>query len=672
MSNDNGARARIKELSAEILRHNIAYYQNDKPEISDAEYDKLLRELEALERKYPELKIKGSPTEQVGAKPVGNFKKASHRVPMLSIANVMDHEELVSFDERIHRGLALNDSEIIEYFCELKFDGLSINLIYEKGRLVRALTRGDGSVGEDVTANVKTIKSIPHVLNTKAPPALLEVRGEIVFPIEAFQELNREREEEGLPVFANPRNAAAGSIRQLDPLVTAGRDLQLFAYTIGAQEDGKAPKTQAGLLSWLFELGFFEHNFHGVCSGAAAVEKYYRTIAAERDSLAFDIDGVVIKVNRLDWQQELGFISRSPRSMAAYKFPPRQEKTKLIDIVIQVGRTGVLTPVAVLEPVVVHGVTVSRAALHNDEEIERKDIRIGDTVIIQRAGDVIPELVSVDTSARKGVEKKFRFPTQCPSCGTNTVKIPDEVAVRCPNEFACPAQNQEALNHFVSKLGMNIVGLGPRILEQLVGAGLVTRFSDIYRLRVSDVLGLEGFQEKSASKLLESITGSKQCKLSTLLYALGIRHVGVRTAAALARAFPDIYDLMSATEIELQSIPDVGAVVAKSLIKYFSHSENKNEIERLLAVGIRLSAPQRLGNQFTGKTIVLTGTLTKMTRQEATEFIEARGGKVSSSVSKKTNYVLAGAEAGSKLEKAQALGVTIISEEEFQKLLETD
>ena len=386
MSNDNGARARIHELSAEIIRHNIAYYQNDKPEISDAEYDKLLRELEALEKKYPDLKIQGSPTEQVGAKPAGGFKKASHYVPMLSIANVMDHDELVSFDERVHRGLALEERESIEYFCELKFDGLSINLIYENGKLMRALTRGDGSVGEDVTANVKTIQSIPHTLHTNNPPSRLEVRGEIVFPIEAFQDLNREREEEGLPVFANPRNAAAGSIRQLDPLVTAGRDLKLFAYTIGAQEGGKALRSQAALLSWLFELGFQQHSFHEICAGAEAVEKFYRKIAAERESLAFDIDGVVIKVNRLDWQQELGFISRSPRSMAAYKFPPRQEKTKLIDIVIQVGRTGVLTPVAVLEPVVVHGVTVSRAALHNDEEIERKDIRIGDTVIIQRAG----------------------------------------------------------------------------------------------------------------------------------------------------------------------------------------------------------------------------------------------------------------------------------------------
>lgn len=660
-------KARLNELVERLHELNDAYYLKDDPLVSDAEYDVLLRELEALEAKHPDWKRADSPTQRVGATPLSAFEKITHRVPMLSIANSMNQEELTGFDERVRK--ILNEPPPIDYLVELKFDGLSVNLTYENGVLVSGATRGDGTIGENITPNVRTIRNLPLRLKGKNIPELVEVRGEIMLPLEAFRELNREQEEEGEKVFANPRNAAAGSVRQLDSKITASRDLRLFAYALGAWKGLKKPKRQSEILDTLFAWGFEQHSYHRLCAGVAEVQAYYDEVAATREQLRFDIDGAVVKVNRLDWQEDLGFVSRSPRSMTAYKFPPRQETTRINDIQVQVGRTGVLTPVAMLEPVNVHGVIVSRAALHNQEEIDRKDIRIGDCVLVQRAGDVIPEVVRVLEEKRSGKEKKFRLPRQCPSCGTETVKAEEEVAIRCPNED-CPAQNLEALEHFVAKGGMNIIGLGPRILEQLVAESLVKRFSDLYTLKAEQLLQLEGFQEKSAQKLVASIQSSKKVKLSALLNALGIRHVGERLAASMAREYPDINDLVKASEEDLLRVEDVGEIVAKSVFDYFAKSKNKKEVQRLLELGVQPSSLTRQSNKLAGKTVVITGTLPGVSRQEATEWVEARGGKVSSSVSKKTDYLLAGEEAGSKLDKARELGVEVISFPELQRRAE--
>lgn len=497
MAKKQTPKARIDELVDELNRYNDAYHKQDQPLVSDAEYDALFKELETLEAANPKLQRADSPTLRVGAAPLEAFEKITHRQPMLSIANSMNEAELRSFDERVRKQL---DRDVtVDYHCELKFDGLSVNLTYVNGELATAATRGDGNVGENVTPNVRTIRNVPLKLKAKKPPSVVEVRGEIMLTLAAFQALNEEQEEAGEKVFANPRNAAAGSVRQLDSKITASRDLKLFAYSVGAWEGEGKPKTQGEILETLFAWGFEQHGYHRVCKGPEQVQKYYEEIGEKREKLDFDIDGVVVKVNRLDWQDALGFVSRSPRAMTAYKFPPRQKSTRINEISVQVGRTGVLTPVANLEPVNIHGVVVSRAALHNQEEIDRKDIRIGDWVLVQRAGDVIPEVVSVLVEKRTGAEKKFRLPKKCPACGTETVKVGEEVAIRCPNE-GCPAQNLEALEHFVK--AMSIMGLGPRILEQLVQAGLVRRPSDLYVLKESQLLELEGFQQRSAEKLL--------------------------------------------------------------------------------------------------------------------------------------------------------------------------
>lgn len=656
---------RIQELSKKLHEANDAYYQKDSPVLTDAEWDNALRELEALEAEHPSLRLPDSPTQRVGAAPLSAFEKISHRVPMLSIANSMNEDELRAFDERVKK--QLGRSETLDYQCELKFDGLSVNLTYHDGVLVSAATRGDGLIGENVTPNVRTIKNVPLRLKGKGVPSVLEVRGEIMLPLIAFQELNKEQEEAGEKVFANPRNAAAGSVRQLDSKITASRDLKLFAYALGALEGAKKPKLQSEVLETLFEWGFEQHDFHRLCRGTEAVQKYYDEIASRRDSLQFDIDGVVVKVNRLDWQDELGFVSRSPRSMTAYKFPARQKPTRILDISVQVGRTGVLTPVANLEPVNIHGVVVARAALHNQEEIDRKDIHIGDWVLVQRAGDVIPEVVSVLVDRRNGTERKFKLPGKCPSCGTKTVKTDEMVAIRCPNED-CPAQNLEALDHFVSKGAMNIVGLGSRILEQLTQSGLVAKPSDLYRIKKEDLLKLEGFQDRSAEKLVASIQKSKDCKLASLIFGLGIRHVGERLAASLAREYPDMEVLMGASVEKLVEVEDVGEIVAQSIVEYFSKEKNREEVRRLLSLGIQPKGVSRQSNNLAGKQFVITGTLPGMSRQEATDWIEQRGGKVSGSVSKKTSYLLAGEEGGSKLDKARELGVQIIDVNELRQI----
>lgn len=666
MAKKSDPKTRIDELTAKVQALNDAYHRQDAPLVADSEYDQLFRELEKLEAEHPAFRHADSPTGRIGAEPLAAFEKISHRAPMLSISNSMDEAELVAFQERIVKQLALKHEDI-DYLCELKFDGLSVNLTYENGVLVTAATRGDGTIGENISPNARTIKNLPLRLKGSDLPKILEVRGEIVLPLEAFQKLNEEQEEAGEKVFANPRNAAAGSVRQLDSKITASRDLKLFAYAVGFWEGGKKPKAQSEILETLFRWGFERHGFHRVCRGVAAVHAFYQEVEAGREKLPFDIDGMVVKVDRLDWQEDLGFVARSPRGMTAYKFPPRQEVTQIKGIQVQVGRTGVLTPVALLEPVNVHGVMVSRAALHNQEEIERKDIRLGDWVLVQRAGDVIPEVVSVLKERRDGTEKKFHLPERCPSCETPTVKAEGEVATRCPNP-ECPAQNLEALEHFVGKGRMNIVGLGPRILEQLVESNLVKRPSDLYLLEERDLLGLEGFKEKSAQKLLASLEKSKDCKQAAFLSALGIRHVGERLAASLAREYPNVTSLFTATEEQLLGVEDVGEIVAKSVVEYFGKRENQEEIQKLLKVGIQPKGAVKHSADLAGKSFVITGTLDGMSRQEATEWIQSRGGKVGSSVSKKTDFLLAGAEAGSKLDKAQELGVAVISIDDLRRL----
>lgn len=661
---ESAAKARILELSQKIHQWNREYYENDRPSVSDAEWDSCFRELENLEREFPQFQFPDSPTHRVGAAPLDAFEKSTHKLPMLSIANSMNFDELLAFDERVKKQLNTAD---VEYFCELKFDGLSVNLTYENGVLTKAATRGDGQVGENITPNVKTIKNVPLRLSGKSLPELVEIRGEIVLPIAAFRELNREQEEEGEKIFANPRNAAAGSVRQLDSRITASRALKLFAYGLGYWDGGGRPQRQSEVLTLLQAWGFEKNIHHKKCANIQDAQSFYEGIAEIRDDLEFDIDGVVVKVDRFDFLEDLGTISRSPRGLTAYKFPARQEITQIENIEVQVGRTGVLTPVAHLKPVNVHGVIVSRAALHNEEEMERKDIRIGDWVVVQRAGDVIPEVVSVLPDRRTGKETKFQFPEKCPSCGQKTGRVEGEVAIRC--FFAeCPAQNLGALEHFVGKGRMNIVGLGPKILEQLVAEGLVKSYSDLYRLTDKDLVGLEGFQEKSAQKLVQAIQKSKQVKLSSFINALGIRHVGERLAESLATEYPDIRTLFNLKKDDYLAVSDVGEVVAESLENYFQKKKNQKEIQALLDLGIQLSAPVRASSSLAGKTVVVTGTLTGISRQDVTEWIQSHGGKVSSSVSKKTDFVLAGEEAGSKLEKARELGVKVVSLDELRQI----
>jgi DNA ligase (NAD+) len=661
---ESAAKARILELSQKIQQWNREYYEKDAPSVTDAEWDSCFRELERLEKDFPQFLFPDSPTHRVGSAPLEAFEKSTHKLPMLSIANSMNREELLAFDERVKKQLNVDS---VEYFCELKFDGLSVNLTYENGLLTKAATRGDGLVGENITPNVKTIKNVPLRLGQKNPPELVEIRGEIVLPIAAFRELNREQEEAGEKIFANPRNAAAGSVRQLDSRVTAARALKLFAYGLGYWEGGRRPQRQSEVLDLLQSWGFEKNSHHKKCDTIQDAQSFYEGISAVREELEFDIDGVVVKVDRFDYLEDLGTISRSPRGLTAYKFPARQEVTQIENIEVQVGRTGVLTPVAHLKPVNVHGVMVSRAALHNEEEMERKDIRIGDWVIVQRAGDVIPEVVSVLSERRTGKEKIFRFPESCPSCGTKTGRVEGEVAIRCFSE-ECSAQNLGALEHFVGKGRMNIVGLGPKILEQLVHEGLVKSYSDLYRLSDKDLVGLEGFQEKSAQKLIQAIQKSKQAKLASFLNALGVRHVGERLAESLATEYPDIRTLFTLKKNDYLAVSDVGEVVAESLESYFLKKKNQKEIQALLDLGIQLSAPIRKSSALAGKTVVVTGTLEGISRQDVTEWIQSHGGKVSSSVSKKTDFVLAGEEAGSKLEKARELGVKVVSLDELRQI----
>ncbi|MBI5626477.1 MAG: NAD-dependent DNA ligase LigA [Nitrosomonadales bacterium] len=672
---------RIARLRAEIERHNHAYYVLDTPVIPDAEYDKLFRELQTLEAQHPEFSTPDSPTRRVGGKPLDAFAAVRHAVPMLSIRTETDISDAgaIAFDVRVRKELGLSENEApIEYACELKFDGLAINLRYECGVLVEAATRGDGETGEDVTQNVRTIHCIPLHLKGCAAE-VLEVRGEVYMSRKDFERYNERQREQGLATLVNPRNGAAGSIRQLDPALAARRPLSFFAYGLGETRGWDSPVTHSAVLDALAKMSVPVSDERAVVRGAEGMVKFHRRIAAKRDSLPFDIDGVVYKVNSLALQTELGFVSREPRWAVAHKFPAEEQITVVHDIDIQVGRTGKLTPVAKLEPVFVGGTTVSNATLHNEDETRRKDVRIGDTVIVRRAGDVIPEVVGVvidrrPANAGEPFDLFKRLHGKCPVCGSRIVREEGEADWRCTGGLFCPAQRVQALLHFASRRAMDIEGLGYKLAEQLVDGAIVNTPADLYKLGMPAVADLDRMGEKSALNLLEAIEHSKRTTLARFIYALGIRNVGEATAKDLARHFGKLERLMKADEVSLQQVPDVGPVVAQSIIAFFSEPHNIEVVKALLAHGVQWvehEAQAVRESPFSGKTFVLTGTLTTMTREQAKEKLEALGSKVSGSVSKKTDYVVAGAEAGSKLDKAHELGVAVLDEQQFLTLLES-
>ncbi|MBT0653719.1 NAD-dependent DNA ligase LigA [Geomobilimonas luticola] len=664
------AAQRMSELRAEIERHNRLYYQEDRPEITDAEYDLLFRELLALEEQHPDLATPSSPTRRVGSAPLEKFAQLRHRVPMLSLENAFTEAEIAEFDERVKRFLGMAGDREIEYVCEPKMDGLAVELVYEDGIFSVGSTRGDGFTGEEITRNLKTVRSIPLRLATDTPPNLLEMRGEVYLPLAPFQRLNAEREEAGEPPFANPRNAAAGSLRQLDSRITARRPLSIFCYAPGMVE-GAEFTSQSHFLATIKTWGLPVNPLIRTVAGITGITDYYREMLAQRESLPYEIDGVVVKVDSFSLQRELGEKSRSPRWAVAVKFPPRQAVTLVEDIIPQVGRTGVVTPVAHLRPVVVSGVMVSRATLHNWEEMEKKDIRIGDTVVVERAGDVIPAVVRVLTEKRTGAERHLPIPASCPECGSEVVKIPEEVAVRCLG-LSCPAQIRESIIHFASRRAMDIEGLGDKFIEQLLRLKLVRNVADLYSLTQEDFMQFERMGDKLAENLLNAIAASRERELSRFIYALGIRHVGEHTAKLLANAFGSIHNLAKASEEELLAIREVGPQVAQSIRTFFHNRDNMEVVERLLAAGVTPSVTEKkVGGRFTGKTFVFTGTLTRFTRDDAKKLVEDEGGHAAGSVSKKTDYVVAGEEAGSKLEKARQLGVKVLTEDEFLAMLES-
>jgi DNA ligase (NAD+) len=662
------AAQRIKTLSRELERHNRLYYEKDMPEITDAEYDGLFKELQGLELSFPQLAQPDSPTKRVGGRPLAKFSQVRHSQPMLSLENGFNEEDIRDFDDRVKRFLGLSGETTISYMCEPKMDGVAVELVYQEGLFAIGSTRGDGLVGEDVTENLKTLHDIPLRLRLDGAPELFTVRGEVYLPLAPFRKFNKEREEEGLPVFANPRNAAAGSLRQLDSRITAKRPLSIFCYAQG-ETLGISFASQSDFLSQVPAWGLPVNPLVQVVSGSDAVISYYLEMMEKRDELPYEIDGVVVKVDSYEMQRDLGEKSRSPRWAIALKFPPRQATTVVEDIVPQVGRTGVITPVAHLTPVNVSGVMVSRATLHNWEEMERKDIRKGDTVVVERAGDVIPAVVRVLVEKRTGTETALPIPLSCPECGGEIVRIPGEVAVRCVG-LACPAQVRESLKHFASRRAMDIDGLGEKFIEQLLSLQLVKDVADIYTLTREDFMQFERMGDKLSENLLQAIEGSKSRDLSRFIFALGIRNVGEHTAKLLASAFGSVENLAQASEEELTSIREVGPQVAESITDFFKNQENQRIIERLLAAGVQPSVEEkRVGGRFTGKTFVFTGTLTRFTRDDAKKIVELEGGHAAGSVSKKTDYVVAGSEAGSKLDKAVQLGVKVLTEEEFLELV---
>jgi len=665
---------RTQNLRNEIGRHDYLYYVLDAPEVPDSEYDRLFRELQALESEYPELISSDSPTQRVGGQPVDAFSSVEHRQPMLSLNNAFEEDEAAAFDRRVREALGL---DLIEYAVEPKFDGLAISLVYEHGVLVQAATRGDGSTGEDVTANIRTIRAIPMHLETPFPPSLLEVRGEVLMMKRDFERLNQQQEANGDKLFANPRNAAAGSLRQLDPRITAKRPLSFFAYGLGATEGIPAVATHSASMDYLAELRLPVANERSTVSGLAGLLAYYRHIGEQRPSLPYDIDGVVYKVNNLRQQQELGFVSRAPRFAIAHKFPAQEALTMVEAIDVQVGRTGAITPVARLKPVFVGGVTVTNATLHNQDEIDRKDIRVGDTVSVRRAGDVIPEVVRVLPERRSADALPYNLLNAidhaCPVCGSHVIRLDDEAVARCSGGLYCAAQRKQAILHFASRRAMDIEGLGDKLVEQLVDAGLVSHLPDLYRLNLPILASLDRMGEKSARNILDALDKSLHVGLSRFIYALGIRNVGEATAKDLARHFGRLEDLMAADAPTLQQVRDVGPIVAESIAEFFAEQHNRETIMQLLAAGVVLQESQGTSYEnigiLAGKNLVLTGTLPTLARDQATQLIEEAGGKVVGSVSKKTDYVIAGVDAGSKLTKARELGIATLDEAGLLELL---
>ncbi len=663
--------ARINELRDSINYHNHRYYVLDDPEIPDAEYDRLLRELQQLEEQHPELITSDSPTQRVGAQPISAFGEVAHKVAMLSLGNAFEDEEVSAFDRRVREGL--DTEKEIEYVAEPKLDGLAVSLRYEDGLLVQAATRGDGVTGEDVTHNVRTIESIPLKLIGNDWPAVLEVRGEIYMPKAGFEKLNERAREKGEKEFANPRNAAAGSLRQLDPRITATRPLTMYCYGVGEVALDTLPKQHDAILQQLKSWGLRVSPEVKVVQGVQGLLDYYQAIGDKRNALPYEIDGVVYKVNDLVQRDILGFVSRAPRWAIAHKFPAQEEMTRVLDIEVQVGRTGAITPVARLEPVYVGGVTVSNATLHNEDEVRRKDVRIGDTVIVRRAGDVIPEVVSVVLSKRPADTQSFTMPTHCPVCGSDVSREEGEAVARCDGGLYCGAQRKEAIKHFASRKAMNIDGLGDKLVEQLVDQGLIDDAADLFKLEQSQLSAMERMGEKSAANIITALEKSKNTTFARFLFALGIREVGEATAQTLALEFGNLDALMAASEEALQEVPDVGPVVAAHIHNFFQQTHNKDVIAKLLAAGITwptVEKPKADAQPLAGQTYVLTGTLTSMSRSEGKERLQALGAKVAGSVSKKTNCVIAGAEAGSKLAKAESLGVEVLDEEGFLGLLE--
>ena len=675
--------SRVQWLREEIDRHSYQYYVLDAPTIPDAEYDALFSELQALELEHPELQSPDSPTQRVGGAPLSAFDTVRHRIPMLSLNNAFEDDDVVNFDRRCAQGLGrpapaegpvdlFSSADAVEYACELKFDGLAMSLRYEDGRLVQAATRGDGETGEDVTANVRTIRAIPLKLRGAAP-AVLEVRGEVFMYRREFDRLNERQAEAGEKTFVNPRNAAAGSLRQLDPRITAKRPLSFFAYGMGELQGMERPMTHSDMLSGFAELGLPVCDERAVVKGAQGLLDFYRAVGEKRDQLPYDIDGVVYKVNALAEQDRLGFVSRAPRFALAHKFPAQEMTTIVEDIEVQVGRTGAITPVARLKPVFVGGVTVTNATLHNEDEIRRKDVHIGDTVIVRRAGDVIPEVAAVVLERRPADARAFVMPTACPVCGSHIERLEDEAIARCTGGLICAAQRKQALLHFAQRRAMDIEGLGDKVVEQLVDLGIVRTPADLYKLGIAKLAALERMAEKSATNLVAAIDKSRETSLNRFIFALGIRHVGEATAKDLAKHFGKLDGLMAADEAALLEVNDVGPVVAQSIANFFAEPHNVEVIEQLRAAGVHWPESEPAAKApapLAGKTFVLTGTLPTLSREVAKEMLEAAGAKVAGSVSKKTDYVVAGEEAGSKLDKAQALGVPVLDEAGMLALLQ--
>ena len=671
MVDKKNASNRITELRDQLNFHNYRYYVLDDPVIPDAEYDRLLRELQRLEEKYPDLVTPDSPTQRVGYEPVSGFVEVDHLEPMLSLENAFSEEELTEFDRRVRDRLEID--EPVEYAAEPKLDGAAVSLLYEDGVLVRAATRGDGVRGEDITHNVRTIPSVPLRLQGKACPRILEIRGEVFMSLEGFAKLNEEARREGNKTFVNPRNAAAGSLRQLDPRLTAKRPLEFYAYGIGGREGADIPDRHSLILDMVRDLGVRVSPIIEVVTGVEGCQAFFEKIRAGRESMPYEIDGVVFKVDRRDYQGTLGFVSRAPRWAIAYKFPAHEEMTVLRDIEFQVGRTGALTPVARLEPVFVSGVTVSNATLHNMDEVHRKDVRPGDTVVIRRAGDVIPEVVSVVLDRRPKNARAVKLPRHCPVCGSDVIQPEGEAIARCSGGLYCPAQRKEALRHFASRRAMDIEGLGTKLIDQLVERELTSTPADLYSLEESHLAELERMGAKSASNLVNAIAKSKETTFPRFLYALGIREVGEVTARSLAQHFGDLESLSKADAEELQTIPDVGPVVAAHVETFFRQPHNKEVIDALIDAGVHWPKEKKHAvdkSRLAGKKFVLTGALSTLTRDEAKDLIRNLGGQVTGSVSTKTDYVVCGADPGSKLEKAKALKVEVLDEEAFRKFVD--